>query len=153
MQQCGGSYMATSNQFVTVSPYSSKLSVQNNDFAMPVSPSRPWRRNEYLVIQERTMARCRPMLSAEEAKALTLLMSPAADEFAIALDRCGWMIVQQPQFGDRRWFMNYPSDVCPEWADHVCLKSRRRPGHACGSSTAPRMMQRQTEPLRPSTRN
>ena len=101
------------------------------------------------------MARCRPMLSAEEAKALTLLMSPAADEFAIALDRCGWMIVQQPQFGDRRWFMNYPSDVCPEWADHVCLKSRRRPGHACGSSMAPRptMMQRQTEPLRPSTRN
>ena len=25
--------------------------------------------------------------------------------------------MQQPQFGDRRWFMNYPSDVCPEWAD------------------------------------
>ena len=45
-------------------------------------------------------------------------MSPAADEFAIALDRCGWMIVQQPQFGDRRWFMNYPSDACPEWADN-----------------------------------
>jgi len=40
------------------------------------------------------------------------------DEFAIALDRCGWMIVQQPQFGDRRWFMNYPSDACPEWADN-----------------------------------
>ena len=56
------------------------------------------------------------MLHAEDAKALTLLMSPAADEFAIALDRCGWMIVQQPQFGDRRWFMNHPSDACPEWA-------------------------------------
>ena len=41
-----------------------------------------------------------------------------ADAFAIALDRCGWMIVQQPQFGDRRWFMNYPSDACPEWADN-----------------------------------
>ena len=64
------------------------------------------------------MARCRPTLRAEDAEALTLLMSPAADEFAIALDRCGWMIVQQPQFGDRRWFMNYPSDVCPEWADN-----------------------------------
>ena len=39
---------------------------------------------------------------------------------AIALDRCGWMIVPQPQFGDRRWFKNYPSDACPEWADkHV----------------------------------
>src|ERR1700758_2034987 len=36
-------------------------------------------------------------------------------EFAIALDRCVWMIVQQPQFGDRRWFMNCPSDACPEW--------------------------------------
>ena len=70
------------------------------------------------------MARCRPTLHAEDAKALTLLMSPAADEFAIALDRCGWMIVQQPQFGDRRWFMNYPSDACPEWA--------------CGSSAAAR---------------
>jgi hypothetical protein len=69
-------------------------------------------------MQERTMARCRPTLHAEDAKALTLLMSPAADEFAIALDRCGWMIVQQPQFGDRRWFMNYPSDACPEWADN-----------------------------------
>jgi len=53
-------------------------------------------------MQERTMARCRPTLSAEDAEALTLLMSPAADEFAIALDRCGWMIVQQPQFGGRR---------------------------------------------------
>src|SRR5262245_20931109 len=40
-----------------------------------------------------------------------------ADEFTIALDRCGWMIVPQPQFGDRRWFMNYPSDACPGWAD------------------------------------
>jgi hypothetical protein len=45
-------------------------------------------------------------------------MSPAADEFAIALDRCGWMIVQQPQLGDRRWFLNYPSDACPKWADN-----------------------------------
>jgi hypothetical protein len=70
------------------------------------------------VMQERTMARSRPRLHAEDVKALTLLMSPAADEFAIALDRCGWMIVQQPQFGDRRWFMNYPSDACPEWADN-----------------------------------
>jgi hypothetical protein len=61
------------------------------------------------------MARGR--LCAEDIKALTLLMSPAADEFAIALDRCGWMIVPQPQFGDRRWFMNYPSDACPGWAD------------------------------------
>ena len=68
----------------------------------------------------RLMARGRPPLRAEDAKALTLLMSPAADEFTIALDRCGWMIVPQPQFGDRRWFMNYPSDACPEWADkHV----------------------------------
>jgi len=66
------------------------------------------------------MARGRPPLRAEDAKALTLLMSLAADEFTIALDRCGWMIVPQPQFGDRSWFMNYPSDACPEWADkHV----------------------------------
>jgi hypothetical protein len=66
------------------------------------------------------MARGRPPLRAEDAKALTSLMSPAADEFTIALDRCGWMIVPQPQFGDCRWFMNYPSDACPEWADkHV----------------------------------
>ena len=56
------------------------------------------------------MARGGPPLRAEDAKALTLLMSPAADEFTIALDRCGWMIVPQPQFDDRRWFLNYPSD-------------------------------------------
>jgi hypothetical protein len=66
------------------------------------------------------MARRRPTLpeNAEDARTLTLLMSPVADEFAIALDRCGWMIVQQPRFGDRRWFMNYPSGACPEWADN-----------------------------------
>jgi hypothetical protein len=79
-------------------------------------PTPPW--PNIFVMQERTMARYRPTLHAEDAKALTLLMSHAADEFAIALDRCGWMIVQQPQFGDRRWFMNYPSDACPEWADN-----------------------------------
>jgi hypothetical protein len=28
------------------------------------------------------------------------------------------MIVPQPQFGERRWFMNYPSDACPESADN-----------------------------------
>jgi hypothetical protein len=60
------------------------------------------------------MARRRPTLRAEEAKALSLLMGLAADEFTVALDRCGWMIVPQPQFGERRWFMNYPSDACPE---------------------------------------
>jgi hypothetical protein len=92
------------------------------------------------------MARSRPTLRAEDAKALSLLMGPAADEFTVALDRCGWMIVPQPQFGDRRWFMNYPSDACPEWADKMCLKSRRRPGRACESSTAARMRHRWTEP-------
>lgn len=88
------------------------------------------------------MARCRPTLRAEDAKALTLLMSPAADEFAIALDRCGWMIVQQPQFGDREWFMNYPSDAVRSGLTMMCPKSRRRPNHACGSSTAARTGQR-----------
>ena len=73
------------------------------------------------------MARRRPTLRGEDAEALTLLMSPAADEFAIALDRCGWMIVQQPQFGDRRWFMNYPSDTCPEWADNDVPKEPPTP--------------------------
>ena len=92
-------FVAARNQFITVFVCSSKLSAIKN------------------CKQERTMAEYRPTLRAEDAKALTLLMSPAADEFAIALDRCGWMIVQQPQFGDRRWFMNYPSDACPEWAD------------------------------------
>jgi hypothetical protein len=75
------------------------------------------------------MARCRP-IHAEDANALTLLMSSAADQFAIALDRCGWMIVQQPQFGDCRWFMNYPSEACPDWADNDVpegpLEVRRR---------------------------
>jgi hypothetical protein len=88
------------------------------------------------------MARCRPTLRAEDVEALTLLMSPAADEFAIALDRCGWMIVQQPQFGDRRWFMNCPSDASPEWLTMMCPKSRLRRNHACGSSTAARTRQR-----------
>jgi hypothetical protein len=26
--------------------------------------------------------------------------------------------VPQPQFGDRRWFMNHPFDACPEWANN-----------------------------------
>ena len=64
------------------------------------------------------MATRRPTLHPEDAKALGLLMGPAADEFTVALDRCGWMIVPQPQFGDRRWFMNHSSDACPEWADN-----------------------------------
>ena len=63
------------------------------------------------------MARGKPPLRAEDAKALSVRVSPAADEFTVALDRCGWMIVPQPQFGQRRWFMNHPSDACPEWAD------------------------------------
>jgi len=45
-------------------------------------------------------------------------MGPAADEFTVALDRCGWMIVPQPQFGHQRWFMNHPSKDCPKWADN-----------------------------------
>src|SRR4029077_13369963 len=64
------------------------------------------------------MTGCRRTLSAEDAKALRVLMGPAADEFTVALDRCGWMIVPQPQFGHRRWFMNHPSNACPEWADN-----------------------------------
>ena len=64
------------------------------------------------------MTGCRRPLSAEDAKALRVLMGPAADEFTVALDRCGWMIVPQPQFGQRRWFMNRPSNACPEWADN-----------------------------------
>jgi hypothetical protein len=64
------------------------------------------------------MARRRPTLRAEDAKALSVLMGPAADEFTVALDRCGWMIVPQPQFGHRRWLMNHPSNDCPEWADN-----------------------------------
>jgi hypothetical protein len=48
------------------------------------------------------MARRRLTLRAEDAKALSLLMGPAADEFTVALDRCGWMIVPQPQFGGKR---------------------------------------------------
>jgi hypothetical protein len=97
------------------------------------------------------MARHRPTLRAEDAKALSLLMGPAADDFTVALDRCGWMIVPQPQFGQRRWFMNHPSDACPEWLTRMCLKSRQRPGRACESSTAARTRQRWTEPqkLRP----
>ena len=60
----------------------------------------------------------RRTLSAEHAKALRVLMGPAADEFTVALDRCGWLLVLQPQFGPRRWFMNRPSNACPEWADN-----------------------------------
>jgi hypothetical protein len=43
--------------------------------------------------------------SAADANAFRVLMGTAADEFTVALDRCGWMIVPQPQFGQRRWFM------------------------------------------------
>ena len=39
-------------------------------------------------------------------------------QFTVALDRCGWMIVPQPQFGARRWFTNHPSNDCPKWADN-----------------------------------
>jgi hypothetical protein len=60
-----------------------------------------------------------------------LLSSPAADEFAKALDLLGWMIVQQKNFyidertgaldlirpDGRRWLMNGVSNDCPPWAD------------------------------------
>jgi hypothetical protein len=74
------------------------------------------------------MGERRSMLCAEDAKALTVLMGAAADEFTLALDRCGWMIVPQPQFGPRRWFMNRPSNACPEWADNDVPEKPRRPG-------------------------
>ena len=46
---------------------------------------------------------------------LNLLCSPDADVFARALDRHGWMIVQQPEYADgTRWPMG--SKPCPSWA-------------------------------------
>jgi hypothetical protein len=92
------------------------------------------------------MARGRPMLCAEDAKALTLLMSPAADEFTIALDRCGWMIVPQPQFGDRRWFITIHPTPVRGGLTKMWLKSRRPPCRACESSTAAKIRLRWTEP-------
>jgi hypothetical protein len=72
-------------------------------------------------------------------------------EFTVALDRCGWMIVPQPQFGDRRWFMNHPSDACPERPTMTCLKRRRRCGPAGESSMAARARHRWPEPQRESS--
>ena len=40
----------------------------------------------------------RRTLSAEDAKAFRVLMGPAADEFTVALDRCGWLLVPHPQY-------------------------------------------------------
>ena len=57
-----------------------------------------------------------------EDTASDLLSSPAADDFAKALDLCGWMIVCKPEFFDSwrppRWPMNKPSRDCPAWADN-----------------------------------
>jgi hypothetical protein len=61
--------------------------------------------------------------------ALALLLSPAADRFALALDRMGWMIVRQPGL-DGRWFMQKPPKRCPDWADPEC--PRDKPGTTWG---------------------
>jgi hypothetical protein len=49
-----------------------------------------------------------------------LLSGSLADEFAIALDLCGWKIVpKNPEPGQtQRWFLNKPSADCPAWADN-----------------------------------
>jgi hypothetical protein len=57
-------------------------------------------------------------------EALELLCSPAADDFARALDRCGWMIVGKPELvaqdeargvRPRRWSIF--RGECPSWAE------------------------------------
>jgi hypothetical protein len=108
VQQRGSNLSQHTIPFTTVAVCSSKLA---NDNSSP-DAGRP------TPLQERSMGERRSTLCAEDAKALTLLMGAAADEFTVALDRCGWMIVPQPQFGPRRWFMNRPSNACPEWADN-----------------------------------
>jgi hypothetical protein len=51
-----------------------------------------------------------------EEYAADLLGGPAADVFARALDRMGWMIVRQPQYADgTRWPMG--SKPCPSWTN------------------------------------
>jgi hypothetical protein len=58
-------------------------------------------------------------------EAIDLLSSAAADKFARALDRCGWMIVTNPELAAEYaaarlalgpWFMNGPGE-CPAWAE------------------------------------
>jgi len=57
-------------------------------------------------------------------EAIDLLSSDAADDFARALDRCGWMIVPRPdlvadmaevQLALGSWQMNAPGET-PAWA-------------------------------------
>ena len=57
-----------------------------------------------------------------DGDACDLLCSWAADRFALALDRMGWMIVRQPGL-EGRWFMNRPTKRCPSWADPECPRS------------------------------
>jgi hypothetical protein len=59
-------------------------------------------------------------VSADERE--DLLCSPAADEFAKALDYCGWMIVLKPQYVGDRWRLNRPSADCPAWAERCAPK-------------------------------
>jgi len=52
-----------------------------------------------------------------------LLCSPLADAFTRCLDANGWMIIRNPrdvQPGEPgpRWFLNEPSDDCPDWCDN-----------------------------------
>jgi hypothetical protein len=62
-------------------------------------------------------------MSRSEDEREELLISPAADEFAKALDHCGWMIVPEPQprFAGDRWRLNRPSAECPDGLTGVRL--------------------------------
>jgi hypothetical protein len=55
-----------------------------------------------------------------------LLINAAADDFARALDLCGWMIVPQPEYASYpdglwkpKWRMNHRSPDCPAWAHNA----------------------------------
>src|SRR5262245_64963896 len=72
--------------------------------------------------RRREMAKRKPKSSLVD-DARDLLINAAADDFARALDLCGWMIVPQPEYASYpdglwkpKWRMNYSSPDCPVWA-------------------------------------
>ena len=53
-----------------------------------------------------------------------VLACRVADTFALWLDVSGWKIVPQDPSRDRRWFMIFPVERCPDWADPGLPKAK-----------------------------
>ncbi len=60
-----------------------------------------------------------------EELAERLLSDPAADDFCVAVDLCGWQLTpQSPQLAGEKWPLVGSAPLCPDWAMSVAEQER-----------------------------